>query len=302
MSRIFAVKLEDRGLLALSGPDLRDFLQGIVSNDVNRVSASQSIWAAFLTPQGKYLYDFFISQPTEGTFWLDVEAERRADLMKRLRMYKLRSKVEMTDLSEDYEVHALYGETSDILDLPPLAGASQSYHDGVLMRDPRHLDIGLRLVAPKTQTDQLLSELEAETGTREDYDVQRIALGLPDGSRDMEAERATLLENGFDELGGVDWQKGCYMGQELTARTKYRGLVKKRLMPVKLDGSPPDIGTAVTLNGKQVGEIRSSAKGRALALLRLDIFKSEDSPLLEAGEARLTPHPPDWADFWKDSR
>lgn len=302
MSRIFAVKLQERGLLSLNGPDLRDFLQGIVSNDVNRVSASQSIWAAFLTPQGKYLYDFFISQPTEGTFWLDVEAERRADLMKRLRMYKLRSKVEMTDLSQDYEVHALYGEAPDILDLPPLAGASRPYHDGVLMRDPRHTDVGLRLVVPKTQTDQLLSELGAETGTREDYDGQRIDLGLPDGSRDMEAERATLLENGFDELGGVDWEKGCYMGQELTARTKYRGLVKKRLMPVKVDGSPPDIGTVVTLNGKQVGEIRSSAKGRALALLRLDIFKSEDSPLLEAGEARLTPHPPDWANFWQDSR
>ncbi|WP_022726851.1 CAF17-like 4Fe-4S cluster assembly/insertion protein YgfZ [Fodinicurvata sediminis] len=302
MSRIFAVKLEERGLLALNGPDLRDFLQGIVSNDVNRVSPNQSIWAAFLTPQGKYLYDFFIAQPAEDTFWMDVEAARRADLMKRLRMYKLRSKVEMADLSEAFEVHALYGELPENLDLPTQAGASLSYGDGILMRDPRHPAAGLRLVAPANQATQLLSSLNAKTGTREDYDSQRIDLGLPDGSRDMEAERATLLENGFDELGGVDWQKGCYMGQELTARTKYRGLVKKRLMPVEVEGSLPEIGTAVTLDGKQVGEVRSSANGRALALLRLDIFKKEDNPLLEAGDAKLKPRQPDWANFWQDSR
>lgn len=297
MSRFFAVKLEERGLLSLGGADLRDFLQGIVTNDVNRVSSQQAIWAAFLTPQGKYLHDFFIAQPSEGIFWLDVEAARREDLMKRLRIYKLRSQVEMADLSDAFEVHALYGGIPEQVSLPEQAGASRTIGDGVLLRDPRHAELGLRLLAPQAQSAELLKELGAEPGERDDYESRRIALGIPDGSRDMEIEKAVLLENGFDELGGVDWQKGCFMGQELTARTKYRGLVKKRLLPVEVDGPLPEVGSTVTLNGKQVGQIRSSAKGYALALLRLDAFKNEDTPALQSGEARLTPRKPEWAGF-----
>lgn len=297
MSRFFAVKLEERGLLSLGGADLREFLQGIVSNDVNRVSSQQAIWAAFLTPQGKYLHDFFIAQPSEGNFWLDVEAARRHDLMKRLKIYKLRSQVEMADLSDEFEVHALYGEIPEQASLPEQAGASRVIGDGVLLRDPRHADLGLRLLAPQAQSADLLKELGAEPGVRDDYESRRIALGIPDGSRDMEIEKAVLLENGFDELGGVDWQKGCFMGQELTARTKYRGLVKKRLLPVEVDGPLPEVGSTVTLNGKQVGQVRSSVKGHALALLRLDTFQNEDTPELQSGEARLTPRKPEWAGF-----
>ncbi|MFD1379481.1 CAF17-like 4Fe-4S cluster assembly/insertion protein YgfZ [Fodinicurvata halophila] len=239
MSRFFAVKLEERGLLSLSGNDLRDFLQGIVTNDVNRVTAEQAIWAAFLTPQGKYLHDFFIAQPSQGTFWLDIEAARRQDLMKRLKIYKLRSQVEMADLSEDFEVHALYGEIPEHVSLPDQAGASRPIGEGILLRDPRHADVGLRLIAPRAKSAELLKELGTAPGERDDYESRRIALGIPDGSRDMEIEKAVLLENGFDELGGVDWQKGCFMGQELTARTKYRGLVKKRLLPVEVEGPCP---------------------------------------------------------------
>ncbi|MFC4351103.1 YgfZ/GcvT domain-containing protein [Fodinicurvata halophila] len=297
MSRFFAVKLEERGLLSLSGNDLRDFLQGIVTNDVNRVTAEQAIWAAFLTPQGKYLHDFFIAQPSQGTFWLDIEAARRQDLMKRLKIYKLRSQVEMADLSEDFEVHALYGEIPEHVSLPDQAGASRPIGEGILLRDPRHADVGLRLIAPRAKSAELLKELGTAPGERDDYESRRIALGIPDGSRDMEIEKAVLLENGFDELGGVDWQKGCFMGQELTARTKYRGLVKKRLLPVEVEGPLPEVGSTVTLNGKQVGQIRSSANGHALALLRLDTFKNEETPELQSGEARLTPRKPEWAGF-----
>jgi hypothetical protein len=131
------------------------------------------------------------------------------------------------------------------------------------------------------------------------YDALRIHLGLADGSRDMEVEKAILLENGFDELHGVDWDKGCYMGQELTARTRYRGLIKKRLVPVAVDGPLPAPGTPVMFEGKEAGEIRSGVEGAALALMRLEYLDraAASGQPFTAADARITAHKPDWATF-----
>src|SRR4029077_4983626 len=124
------------------------------------------------------------------------------------------------------------------------------------------------------------------------YDRHRLALGIPDGSRDLVVEKSILLEAGFDELNGVDWQKGCYVGQELTARTKYRGLIKKRLFPVRIEGPAPAPGTMVTAAGHDAGELRSSRDGQGLALLRLDAVAEVRS--LSADAATLVPLHPDW--------
>jgi folate-binding protein YgfZ len=125
-----------------------------------------------------------------------------------------------------------------------------------------------------------------------DYDAHRLALGLPDGSKDMEAEKSVLLEGGFDELNGISWTKGCYMGQELTARTRYRGLLKRRLVPVAIEGRAPERGTPIlTLEGAEAGEMRSSQGAQGLALLRLEWL---EKGVLAAGGARLTPQPPPW--------
>jgi folate-binding protein YgfZ len=125
-----------------------------------------------------------------------------------------------------------------------------------------------------------------------DYDRLRLSLGVPDGSHDLVPEKSILLESGFDELNGVDWQKGCYIGQELTARTKYRGLIKKRLFPVRIDGAPPDPGALVTLDGREAGEMRSSRGDVGLALLRLDAVRAGGR--LIAGDATVTPAQPGW--------
>ena len=135
-------------------------------------------------------------------------------------------------------------------------------------------------------------------GSATAYDRLRVALGVPDGSRDLKVEKAILLENGFDELNGIDWDKGCYMGQELTARTRYRGLVRKRLMPVEIDGPAPDAGTPVMLGDKEAGEIVSTTDGLALAMLRLEYLDPPPAPgAFTAGTARVTPRKPDWAKF-----
>ena len=151
-------------------------------------------------------------------------------------------------------------------------------------------------------TPQLVAQI-IERGPLEDLQTLPIALslGLPDGTRDMIVDKSILLESGFDELNGVDWNKGCYMGQELTARTKYRGLIKKRLMPVEIEGAVPEAGTPLILNGKDVGEIRSTAQtdggGLGLALVRLETLEDGATPTFEAGDARVTPRKPDWATF-----
>jgi folate-binding protein YgfZ len=136
--------------------------------------------------------------------------------------------------------------------------------------------------------------LPAETGSREDYDHLRISLGVPDGSRDLPVEKAILLENGFDELNAIDWDKGCYMGQELTARTRYRGLVRKRLMPVAIEGPAPEFGAPLLLGDKEAGEMRSASGDIGLALVRLEAL---GQGALTSGASRLTPAKPDWAKF-----
>jgi folate-binding protein YgfZ len=282
---------DQRGVLAVAGEDRRTFLQGLVSNDVERVSAERAVYAALLTPQGRFLHDFFIAGIGD-TFYLDCEAERRDDLRRRLSLYRLRSKVTLTDVTEQFAVALLFGD--DVLSrlgLPVHPGQAASMDAGGVFVDPRLPELGARALLPRASATDTLSRLGFVPGTAETYDRLRLSLGVPDGSRDLPVEKAILLENGFDELNGIDWQKGCYMGQELTARTKYRGLVRKRLLPVAVDGPLPAPGTPLMLGEKEAGEMRSGRDGLGLAMLRLEYL---DSGPLAAGDSRLTPRVPNW--------
>ena len=296
------VPLADRGVLGIAGDDARAFLQGLISNDVRRVAADRAIWAAFLTPQGKYLFDFFICEQ-DGRLLLDCEGARLADLKRRLSMYKLRSNVVIEPV--DMAIWAVIGDhLADAAALPSALavgepGAAAPFEGGIAFVDPRHSGIGLRLVLPADAGPGVLTARGWVEASRADYDRLRLRLGLPDGSRDMLIEKSLLLECGFDELNGIDWQKGCYLGQELTARTRYRGLVKKRLMAVAVEGPLPAAGTPVMLDGKEVGEVRSGADGAALALLRLEALEADGARTggLSADAARLFPSQMDWARF-----
>ena len=287
--------LTSRTVLKISGDDARSFLQGLVSNDLDRVSATHAIYAAFLTPQGKFLHDMFIAS-VGGELFLDCEAARADDLKKRLSLYRLRAKVEIAPAPE-MNVAALFGpDILNHLQLSDEPGQARTLDagegDGTIYVDPRLAAAGARAIVRKA--DQL-AELGLSTGTEDEYDRHRLNLGLPDGSRDIVVDKALLLESGFEELNGVDFDKGCYMGQELTARTKYRGLVKKRLMPVAIAGDAPPPGTEILAGGKNAGELRSSAGGHGIALIRLEALEA-GHPMI-AGDAEITPARPDWAAF-----
>lgn len=298
MAKPSFVLLEDRGVLVVSGPDRRAFLQGLVSNDVEKISPKAARYAALLTAQGKYLHDFVMIETGES-IWLDAEAGRLADLKRRLSIYRLRAKVSLGERG-DLAVAAVFGEGAlAALDLAPEPGAARPFGAGVVLVDPRLAALGARAILPRETAQAALTEAGLGEVGSESYDRLRLSLGVPDGSRDLVLEKSILLEAGFDELNGVDWHKGCYVGQELTARTKYRGLIKKRLVPVAIEGATPALGSPVMLGTREAGEMRSGRDGIGIALLRLEVLDealSTGEPLI-AGESRLRPRKPDWASF-----
>ncbi|WP_414656105.1 YgfZ/GcvT domain-containing protein [Ferrovibrio sp.] len=275
--------LADRALLRVSGPDAVAFLNALVSNDVARAvpgasGPGQAVYAALLTAQGRFLHDFLIASDGEALL-LDVAAGRRADLKRRLTLYKLRSKVDIAEL--DWQGFALFGD----------AGAPHIPEGGLPFADPRLPALGWRLWLPAgAPPPQALSDPAA-------YEAHRLHLGVPDGARDIEIEKGLLLENHFEALNGVDFKKGCYIGQELTARTKYRGLVKKQVHRVLADVALPPPGTPVGLDGQEAGVMLSGLGAEGLALLRLDaVAKAQaEGKKLEAAGIALTPQRPDYA-------
>ena len=293
------IMLENRGLIGLDGDDARDFLQGLISNDVHKVTAEKSLYGALLTPQGKFQYDFFLSASDTGLL-IDCELDRLEGFKRKLSMYKLRAKVVLSDRTPDLAVAALTGDgIAKTLGVENTEGATAPFFGGIACIDPRLAVMGGRAIVPRKDAAMQIETAGFKAGDPSDYERLRLNNGLPDGSRDMVVDKAILLENGFAELHGVDWNKGCYMGQELTARTHYRGLVKKRLMPIRIEGPTPEPGTQILFNGKDAGEIRTALDDRGLALIRLEPYRNRaaSNEPFRAGEATIVPDKPDWAEF-----
>jgi tRNA-modifying protein YgfZ len=272
MSLPFAALLPNRSVVRLAGADRHSFLQGLISNDIQKVTSSNAIYAALLTPQGKFLHDMFILEQGDA-FLIDCESERLDDFVRRLTAYKLRSKVTIEPLSATWDVWAIW---------------NAPYKIGTAFIDPRLDSLGSRLFIEKGKAPLETTIIESES-----YDEHRLAQGVSDGSSDLDYEKSTLAEGNFDYLNGIDWKKGCYVGQELTARMHYRGLAKKRLFPVKIEGDAPDSGTLI--DGDK-GEMRTHSGKAGLALLRVEAAQDavrEEKPLT-IGETRIWPLIPPW--------
>ncbi|WP_417623319.1 YgfZ/GcvT domain-containing protein [Paremcibacter congregatus] len=264
------VPLNNRAILTLGGPDRKKLLQGIITNNVDKIAPGQMIYAALLTPQGKYLFDFFLSEFDEVLF-LDCEADRATDLLRRLMMYKLRADVEIKDVSALYRVVAGQG-IGDAFDKA--------------CPDPRHAGLGFRAIVPQEEAAELPDDISA-------YETTRLRLGIPDGARDFDVDKTLILEGNMEELHGVDFNKGCYVGQEVTARMKHRTSLKKRLLPVTVNGPLPARGSEICNSaGKKVGDIRSGFADRAIGYFRLADLTFGD--IYTCGDATVTPEQPDW--------
>ncbi len=231
--------LKDRTVVEVIGLDAVTFLQGLITNDVTQASGDKAIYAALLTPQGKIVYDFLIA-PTDGGFRLDCAKAHAADLAARLKKYKLRAKVTIT---ERPDLRVIASPT-------PIEGA---------FADPRLAALGFRASKATTAT------TDSETA----YHAHRIALGVPDSS-DIPPETLFPLDCNFEELHGVDFDKGCYVGQELTARMKHRATARRRILRVEAASPLPPPGTPLKLGDTELGELLGSIGGQGLAIVRLD--------------------------------
>lgn len=287
--------LDERGVLEVAGDERVAFLQGLVSNDVTKVGPERVLYAALLTAQGRYLHDFMMLD-RDSAVLLEGEAMRLDDLRQRLALYKLRSKVTLRVVSDEFIVVAAFGAgAAHALTLSEEPGAARAFAGGIAYVDPRLAALGVRLLLPRADGAQAVAALGFAAAGHNEYERLRLIHGVPDGSLDLPVEKALLIEAGFDGLHGIDWQKGCYIGQELTARMRYRALVKKRLMPVAVEGTLQPPGTPVMLGGEEVGELRSGRDGVALALLRLDAVENAAAgAALTVGEAQLTVLKPAW--------
>jgi folate-binding protein YgfZ len=265
--------LTSRALVAVRGPDWRAFLQNLLSNDVDGLAEGELRAALLLTPQGKYLFDLFVTpnadEAGEPFALLDVQAGQREALIARLKLYRLRAKVQIEEM--EGTVFVSWGG----VDAP-----GEGW-----MADPRLSALGWRGYG-----------LAGEVDTDEDaYDAHRLALGIPDPARDCVPDQTFPLEADYDLLGAIDFHKGCYIGQETTSRMKRRSAVKTRMVPIAFDGPAPAPGTPVeTLAGLRAGEVLSGRDGRALALLRLD---RAAGGLLSAGGRSVRLEVPGW---WPD--
>ena len=288
MPNSFSVRLPHRGVIALTGDDRVTFLNGLVTNDISAVTDGAAVWTAFLTPQGKVIADLFVVPGTDadGTacLFLETDADRLDDLRTRLGRFRLRAKVTLT--VTDLKVAA--------------ASAAPATLPGVTaFADPRHPDAGVRLIGPDSAL---------PPGTAADlltWQRHRLSLGLPEGSADLSPEQGFALEYGFDDLNGVDFRKGCFIGQETTARMKWKHLTRKRLLPVRLDGPALPAGTPVLDNGGiEVGTLRSAVddgQGGTLALAMLKLAPVKAGSALTADGIAVTVTFPNWVKLPPDA-
>jgi tRNA-modifying protein YgfZ len=284
-----AALLPDRGVVKVTGDGARSFLNGLFTADIGKMTPDVPRFAALLTPQGKIILDAIVAeaQPSDGGgFFLDVPRALAKTCVDRLNFYRLRAKVMIEDLSEILGVMAVWdGEAATEF--------------GLTHRDPRLPALGLRVMLPAHLANEATADLGAMLVEAEDYEAHRIALGVPRGGLDFIYGDAFPHETDMDQLHGVDFDKGCFIGQEVVSRMEHRGLARNRIVPVAYEGFAPDAGVAVTAAEKPVGTFGSSAHGRALALLRLD--RAADALAaghdLVAGSVTLRLVKPQWARF-----
>jgi tRNA-modifying protein YgfZ len=282
-----AALLTDRGVIAVKGNDARRLLNGLLTTDIAVVAPGTARFAALLSPQGKIAVDGFVAQgPSDDTLMIDCPRALTARLVERLNFYKLRAKAQIEDVSDQIGVLAAWDGTGKV-------------RGGVSFDDPRLPALGLRVILEPQGVEAAAAELGAQLTDPHPYEAHRIALGVPSGGLDFAYGDAYPHEADMDQLNGIDFEKGCYVGQEVVSRMQHRGRIRTRVVPVSYAGSPPQLGTPVRAGGKPVGTMGSTAAGRGLALLRLDRVEEAltASLTLEADGIRLEVVRPSWARF-----
>jgi folate-binding protein YgfZ len=262
--------LPDRGVVKVAGEDARNFLNGLITTDLDRLKPGLGRFGALLTPQGKIIVDFLITEAPAGHgggFLIDCPKALADDLATKLKFYKLRAKVTVDNLTDDLGVLAAWD------------GAPAAQPD-LAFADPRHAELGTRVLIPEALKQKLSDLIGAELVDAGAYEAHRIALGVPRGGLDFMYGDAFPHETNMDRLAGVDFDKGCYVGQEVVSRMQHRGTARTRSVKVLLADLSPEAGISIMAGDKPVGTMGSSAQGKGIALVRIDRV----ADALDAGE------------------
>ena len=247
--------LEDRGILFVNGLDAKEFLQNLVTNDINKVDNSNSCFASLLTPQGKFLFDFLIVKHKSGYF-IDCEKKQADNLFKKLNIYKLRSKVEIMNLSNEFVIAAFsYEKFMSFKESKDMLGYTFKYREDPILLDPRHKKLGGRLIINLEKLYLSLKKLDLKSAEPNEYYKFSHELGISQRDMDKLSDKLFGIECNFEELNGIDFKKGCYVGQENTSRIKLRNKLSKRLLPIQLIKGNLEEGASIFNNKNEVGKV-----------------------------------------------
>ncbi|MTD95891.1 folate-binding protein [Hyphomicrobium sp. xq] len=286
--------LPDRGVVNVTGEDARKLLQGVITNDMDLIDTQPALHAGLLSPQGKILFDFFVVACPDG-FCLETARAKAAELAERLKLYKLRAQVDIEDVSSDYTVAAIW---------PGGEQRSRPLGDTPLrFPDPRLAGLGFRELTT-LRSDWALGDEDAVSATQDDYHAHRIGLGVPEGGKDYAFGDAFPHEALFDQLNGVSFEKGCYVGQEVVSRMQNRGTARRRIVPLVGEALLPATGAAIIAGDVEIGTLGSTSGTRGLAEIRIDraaelLQKGEG---LRAGNVAVRIDLPAWARFALDTK
>jgi len=285
--------LEDRGILFIDGTDAKDFLQNIITNDINKVSDSQSCFASLLTPQGKFLFDFIVLKHKKGYF-IDCEKTQIDELFKQLSLYKLRSNVQILNLSNEFVVVALSQEKfASIGGKKDKLGFTLKYGEDSILLDPRNKNLGARLIINLEKLNLSLKKLELKSTSQDEYYNLSFDLGIVQKNTDKLKNKLFGIECNFEELNAIDFKKGCYVGQENTSRIKLKNKLTKRLLPIKIIKGTINEGDSILNNDSEIGKVLISKK-YPFALIKYTSDKFDFGLIFNIHNAEIKIIKPNW--------
>ena len=285
--------LEDRGIIYVSGKDCKEFLQNLISNDINKVTDENTSFASLLTPQGKYLYSFMIVKHKSGYF-IDFEKSQSDNLLKQLSIYKLRSDIEILNLSNEFVVAALsYDKFLSLKGAKDILGNTIKYREDTIFLDPRNKNLGARLIINLEKLYLSLKKLDLKNSDINEYYKKSFELGIVPKDSNMLQNKLFGIECNFEELNALDFKKGCYIGQENTARIKLKNKLLKRLLPVELFEGNLINGETIFYEEKEVGKVLIDGQ-YPFALIKLNEIKFNEKTQLKCENAIIRIKKPKW--------
>jgi len=295
MEKNEVITLEDRGFIQVNGPEAKDFLQNIVTNDIEKVTSGSTVFSSILTPQGKYLFEFFILK-LKDSYLIECEKKSTAEIIKLLNFYKLRSKADFIDLTEKYVAAVISLEKFKKINSSSLAkGSTASYRDSPVYIDPRNDKLGAKIISKLENIHLTIKKLNLEITEKEKYYNKSFQLGIPQIDLNKLKDKIFGIENNLDELNGIDFKKGCYVGQENTSRIKLRNKLRRRILPIEKVSGQISANDIIKYKDSEVGKIMID-KPYPFALIKVvnpDIKEFTNIELM-CGNSKVKILKPEW--------